>query len=141
MISPSRRSPQEALKVWLKGRLFCLAGAIRHKVTEPVTVSIDDDLAHLELLLSPAGSAVQRASPHWMMLSPFEARLVEKLQAAKVSRPDDSIIGKRLAALCGVEYDSTFRVLLKNLVDRRIVLHDDTDGYAVSSAGPGPLGG
>ena len=40
------------------------------------------------------------------------------------------MIGKRVASKCQQEYDSTFRVILRNLVNRGVLTHDETDGFS-----------
>ena len=47
-----------------------------------------------------------------------------------------SMIGKRVASKCGQEYDSTFRVILRNLVNRGVLTHDETDGFSRAIAEP-----
>lgn len=46
-------------------------------------------------------------------------------------------IGKQLARRCGLPYDGTFKVLLRNLVNRRVLRHAEGGGYAAATQDAG----
>lgn len=93
---------------------------------EAITVEVDQDNLAVRVEVAPVNPA-EKSNPAMRYpgawLSPVE-RLVWNALA------DKPLIGKQIAAKIGEEYDSTLKVLLRNLVNRGVITHDETGGYA-----------
>src|SRR5262245_24200340 len=77
---------------------------------------------------SPA--ATFRLAPH--PLTQAELFVIQQVRAFKRLHPESVLFGKRIAVLVGSQWDESFRILLGDLVQRRLLAHTEMGGYAAN---------
>lgn len=137
MPSESRRLPRRSkIRQVRQILLAAMHGALARfhvPAPEPLELEAADDLHKIEISLKPIGRLEQAAASTWLPLSPLEALIVDKLKSAKSIEPGRAVLGKNLARALDLPYDTRLKTILRNLVDRRVLTHDDdVPGYSIA---------
>lgn len=121
----------------LTGHAYHALSCVRSRLPGGRVVVIAKDAEHrltltVEPAAAPAGGPVNVLGQHF---SPVEQLVVNALA------PDKVMVGKKIAAETGRAYDGAFRVILKNLLDRKVlrkVRADDgrSAGYRLAGLAP-----
>jgi hypothetical protein len=126
-----RRSRQDALRTRLTGEAYRLLSLIRGKIHESISVAASHELGKIEIRLLPSAAASSGDGP--LPFSSYEARIVEKVRDLKIKFPHRPVLGKNIAHALGMEQpEPRLKNLIRNLVDRQVLEHDDTDGYSIA---------
>lgn len=118
----------------MQGHAHSLLAFIRRPIREAIQVNVADSFGILEIHLIPPGGAPKPSSA-WLLLSPIETLIIDRLRRYRQEHPQAVVLGKNLEMLTG-QAGAKLRILVRNLVDRGILAHDDEAGYSVAAGGP-----
>lgn len=118
----------------LKGCAYSLLAVLRFKLPRVVTVRVKSRKNAVTIIAGPADVATGETGPRagrW--LSSAETLIVERVRMSRRENPREKLTGAMISARAGMPLDQGFKMLVRNLVDRQILTHDDAAGYDLAA--------
>jgi hypothetical protein len=118
---PERSTGQRALRAELRSLVWKVLSLGAAHAAGPLTLRARDDAHEAALTLTrrgeaPVGRPADEKAP--LFLSPLDAAVVNALG------PEGCLIGKKIASLVSQPYSGKLKLILSNLVRRRVLQHE-----------------
>lgn len=127
--TPPRRRRLGNVRDMLKGRAYGVLAAIRTKVPRVLRVVARNKTQTVMIVISPAGTEADEGPRPGRWLSSCEQLIVDRVREVKRSTPHEKMTQGTIAARAALPLDPAFKAIVRNLVDRQILTHDDNSGY------------